>query len=63
MKLTQIVLKRTCRIHKNNNAILKTQQRFKSERYNDFTEKIDKIASSSIDEKIKSKHMEYVKIQ
>ena len=31
--------------------ILQTQQRFKSERHNVFTEEIDKIALSSIDDK------------
>ena len=31
---------------KNNKSILKTQQRFKSERHNVFTEKINKIALS-----------------
>ena len=37
---------------KNNKLILKTQQRFKNERHNVFTEDIDKIALSSNDEKI-----------
>ena len=32
---------------KNNESILKTQQRFKSERHNVFTEEIDKIALNS----------------
>ena len=32
---------------KNNKSILKTQQRFKSERHNVFTEDINKIALSS----------------
>ena len=36
---------------KNNKLILKTQKRFKSERQNVFTEKIKKIALSSIDDK------------
>ena len=36
---------------KNNKSILKIQQRFKSERYNVFTEEINKIASSSNDDK------------
>ena len=36
---------------KNNNLILKTQQRFKSERHNVFTEEIDKIDLSSNDDK------------
>ena len=36
---------------KNNKLILKTQQRFKSERHNVFTEEINKIAFSSIDDK------------
>ena len=33
-------------------AILKTQQRFKSERHNVFTEEINKVALSSNDDKI-----------
>ena len=37
---------------KNNKSILKTQQRFKSKRYNVFTEEINKIALSSNDDKI-----------
>ena len=37
---------------KNNKLILKTQQRFKNERHNVFTEDINKIALSSNDEKI-----------
>ena len=41
--------KKTSKIHKK--IILQTQQRFKSERHNAFTEKIDKIALSSIDDK------------
>ena len=36
---------------KNNKLILKTQQRFKSERHNIFTEEINKIALSSTDDK------------
>ena len=36
---------------KNNKLILKTQQRFKSERHNVFTEEINKISLSSIDDK------------
>ena len=36
---------------KNNKSILKIQQRFKSERYNVFTEEIDKIVFSSNDVK------------
>ena len=36
---------------KNNKSILKTQQKFKSERRNVFTEKINKIALSSDDDK------------
>ena len=35
----------------NNKPILKTQQRFKSERHNVFTEGINKTASSSNDDK------------
>ena len=35
---------------KNNETILKSQQRFKSETYNVFTDKINKIASSSNDD-------------
>ena len=37
---------------KNNTSVLKTQQRFKSERYNVFTEESKKIALSSNDDKI-----------
>ena len=37
---------------KSNKLILKTQQRFKSERHNVYTEEIDKIALSSNDDKI-----------
>ena len=33
-------------------AILKTQQRFKSERHNVFTEEINRVALSSNDDKI-----------
>ena len=36
---------------KSNKLILKTQQRFKSERYNAFTEEINKIALISNDDK------------
>ena len=36
---------------KNNKLILKTQQIFKSERHNIFTEEINKIALSSTDDK------------
>ena len=36
---------------KNNNLMLETQQRFKSERHNVFTEEINKIALSSNNEK------------
>ena len=36
---------------KNNKLILKTQQRFKSERLNVFTEEINKIALSSNNDK------------
>ena len=35
----------------NNEIMLKSQQRFKSERYNVYTEKINKIALSSNDDK------------
>ena len=39
----------------NNKLILKTQQRFKSERHNIFTEEINKIAlSSNDDERMRS---------
>ena len=37
---------------RNNKLILKTQQRFKSERHNVFTEEINNIALSSNDDKI-----------
>ena len=36
---------------RNNNSILKTQQRFKSERHNVFTKEINMIKSSSNDDK------------
>ena len=36
---------------KNNKSILKTQQKFKSERHNVFTEEINKIALTSNDDK------------
>ena len=36
---------------RNNKLIIKTQQRFKSERHNVFTEKINQIALSSNDDK------------
>ena len=36
---------------RNNKSILKTQQRFKSEKHNVFTEEINKIALSSNDDK------------
>ena len=36
---------------KNNNWILKTQQRFRSERHNVFTEEVNKIFLSSNDDK------------
>ena len=36
---------------RNNKSILKTQQRFKSEKHNVFTEEINKIAFSSNDDK------------
>ena len=41
IKLTQIVLKNCKEFIKNNKSILKTQQRFKSERHNAFTEEIN----------------------
>ena len=37
---------------KNNKLILKTQQKFRSERHNIFTEEINKIVLSSNDDKI-----------
>ena len=36
---------------KNNKVVLKTQQRFKIERHNIFTEEVNKIALSSYDDK------------
>ena len=54
---------------KSKKLILKTQQRFKSERHNVFTEEINKIGLSSNDDKRmpsidskKIKHMEPAKI-
>ena len=51
IKLTLIVLKNHKEFTKNNKSILKTLQRFKSERHNVFTQEIDKIALSLNDEK------------
>ena len=42
---------------KNDKLILKTQQRFKSERHNVFTEEINKIALSSNDDKRMNQQM------
>ena len=47
----QIFLKKIKKIVRNNKLIRKTQQRFKSERHNVFTEEINKIALSSFDGK------------
>ena len=47
----QIVLRKIKKFLKNK-LILKTQQRFKSEKHNDFTEVINKIVLSSSDDKI-----------
>ena len=45
-------LKKDCKeFMKNNKLILKTQQKFKSERHNVFTEEINEIALSSNDDK------------
>ena len=49
--MTQIVLKNHKEFIRNNKSISKTQQRFKSERHNVFTEEINKIAFSSNDDK------------
>ena len=46
-----IVLQNHKKFIRSNKSILKTQQRFKRERYNVFTEKINKIALSSNDDK------------
>ena len=44
MKLTQIVLKKDHKeFMKNNKLILKIQQRFKSEKQNDFTEELIRL--------------------
>ena len=51
MKLAQTVLKNRKQFIKNNKSKLKTQQRFKSERHNIFTEEINKTALSSNDDK------------
>ena len=52
MKLSQIVLKKIVKnSQKNNKLILKTQQRFESERHNVLTEEINKIALRSNDDK------------
>ena len=47
----QIVLKKTKKIVRNNNIILKTQQRFNSKRHNSYTKGITKIAITSNDDK------------
>ena len=44
----QIVLKSS---YKNNKLILETQQRFRSEKHNDFTKEINKVASRWNDDK------------
>ena len=49
--MTKIVLKNYKEFIRNNKSILKTQQRFKSERHNVFAEEINKIAFSSNDNK------------
>ena len=46
------VLKESQRIYKNNNSILKTSQRLKSERHSIFSEEINQIALSSNDDKM-----------
>ena len=46
----QIVLKKLIKIHKNDQLILKTQQRFKCERHNVFNEEVINIVSSSNDD-------------
>ena len=46
-----MVLKNHKEFIKNNKLILKTQQRFKSERNNVFTEEINKITINSNDDK------------
>ena len=52
IKFVQIVLEKIFKeFMKNNKSILKTQQRFKSERHNVFTEEINKIALSSNNDK------------
>ena len=47
----QIVLKKSKEFSKNNKLLLKLQQRFKSKKQNVFTEEINKIALSAIDDK------------
>ena len=52
MKLMRIVLKEDHKkILKTNELILKTQQKFKSEKHNIFTEEINKIILISHDDK------------
>ena len=46
-----IVLKNHKNLIKNNELILKIQQRFKCKRHNDFTEEINRIALNSNDDK------------
>ena len=49
---------------KNNTLILKIQQRFRSERHNAFTEKINKITlSSNIDERIQSTDLMHMHVR
>ena len=46
-----IAIKKTKKIHKKNQLILKTQQRFRSEKHNVFTEDIYKTGLKSNDDK------------
>ena len=50
--MIQIALKKIKKNSLKNKLILKTQQRFKSERHNVFSDVVNKIAKSSSDDKI-----------
>ena len=51
MQIVSFLTKENIKNSKNSKLLLKTQQRFKSERHNAFTEKINKIALNSNDDK------------
>ena len=51
MEKNKIVVDSLKEFIKNNKLVLKTQQRFRDEKHNVFTEKINKFALSSNDDK------------